>query len=114
MDLRSYLNADGALVFDAIVGQSPAGPVKMRVDCTYPCFGEVDTSNLFSPLNWPLGVRRTVKIPLQCFSTNGTDMSRVNTPLLIYTEHAFQLSFANVRWVPGAAKDPDVTACDAL
>ena len=114
VDLRSYLNADGALVFDAIVGQSPAGPVKMRVDCTYPCFGEVDTSNLFSPLNWPPGVRRTVKIPLQCFSTNGTDMSRVNTPLLIYTEHAFQLSFANVRWVPGAAKDPDVTACDAL
>ena len=114
VDLRSYLNADGALVFDAIVGQSPAGPVKMRVDCTYPCFGEVDTSNLFSPLNWPPGLRRTVKIPLQCFSTNGTDMSRVNTPLLIYTEHAFQLSFANVRWVPGAAKDPDVTACDAL
>src|SRR5438874_7546216 len=114
VDLRSYLNADAALVFDAIVGQSPAGPVKMRVDCTYPCFGEVDTSNLFSPLNWPLGVRRTVKIPLQCFSANGTDMSRVNTPLLIYTEHAFQLSFANVRRVPGAAKDPDVTACDAL
>jgi len=114
VDRRSYLNAAGALVFDAIVGQSPAGSVKMRVDCTYPCLGEVDATNLFSPVNSPPGVRRTVKIPLQCFAANGTDMSRVNTPLLIYTEHAFQLSFANVRWVPGAAADPDATACDAL
>jgi len=32
----------------------------------------------------------------------------------LYTEGAFQLSFANVRWVPGAAADPDATACDAL
>jgi len=114
VDLRSYLNARGALVFDAIVGQSPVGSVKMRVDCTYPCFGEVDTTNLFSLGKWPVGVRRTVKIPLQCFSANNAEMSHVNTPLLIYTEHAFQLSVANVRWVPGAADDPDATACDAL
>ena len=59
-------------------------------------------------------VRRTVKIPLQCFSANNAETSHVNTPLLIYTEHAFQLSVANVRWVPGAADDPDATACDAL
>jgi len=111
-DLRGYLNASGALVLDAIVGQSPAGSVKMRVDCVYPCLGEVDATALFRSL--PAGTRRTVKIPLQCFAAAGTDMADVNTPLLFYTEGAFQLSFANVRWVPGAAADADATPCDAL
>jgi beta-glucosidase len=111
-DLRGYLNAKGALVLDAIVGQSPAGSVKMRVDCVWPCLGEVDATRLFRSLT--TGVRQTVKIPLQCFAVAGTDLAIVNTPLLFYTEGAFQLSFANVRWVPGAAADPDATACDAL
>ena len=111
-DLRGYLNATGALVLDAIVGQAPVGSLKMRVDCIWPCLGEVDATRLFRSL--PAGVRRTVKIPLQCFAAAGTDMAIVNTPLLFYTEGAFQLSFANVRWVPGAAADPDATACDAL
>src|SRR5882724_7963186 len=111
-DLRGYLNATGALVLDAIVGQSPAGSLKMRVDCVWPCLGEVDATRLFRSL--PTGVRQTVKIPLRCFAAAGTDMAIVNTPLLLYTEGAFQLSFANVRWVPGAAADPDATACDAL
>jgi beta-glucosidase len=110
-DLRGYLNAKGALVLDVIVGQSPAGSVKMRVDCVWPCLGEVDATRLFRSLT--TGVRHTVKIPLQCFSAAGTDMGIVNTPLLFYTERAFQLSFANVRWVPGAG-DGDATACDAL
>jgi len=116
-DLRGYLNASGALVFDAIVGQWPEGAVKMRVDCTYPCRGEVDATSLFSPPSVPpppLPLRRTVKIPLACFNANGTEMSHVNTPPLIYTDRAFQLSFANVRWVPGAAGDKDATRCDAL
>ena len=112
VDLRGYLNATGALVLDAIVGQSPAGSLKMRVDCVWPCLGEVDATRLFRSL--PTGVRQTVKIPLRCFAAAGTDMAIVNTPLLLYTEGAFQLSFANVRWVPGAAADPDATACDAL
>ena len=111
-DLRGYLNASGALVLDAIVGRSPAGSVKMRVDCVWPCLGEVDATKLFQGL--PTGNRSTIKIPLRCFAAAGTDMAIVNTPLLFYTERAFQLSFANVRWVPGAASDPDATACDKL
>src|SRR5207253_6967839 len=46
-DLRGYLNAAGALVLDAIVGQSPAGSGKMRVDCAWPCLGEVHSPKLF-------------------------------------------------------------------
>jgi beta-glucosidase len=38
-----------------------------------------------------------VKIPLQCFSAAETDFSKINTPMLVYTEQAFVASFANIR-----------------
>ncbi len=111
-DLRNYLNANSALVFDAIVGSTPVGPVKIRVDCVYPCIGEVDVTALLRSL--PLGVKHTIKIPLQCFSEAGTDFSQVNIPFLVFTDQAFQFSFANVRWSPNAAKDADATPCSSL
>src|SRR2546426_4488657 len=49
-DLRGHLKPPGAPVLDAIVGQSPAGSVKMRVDCVWPCLGEVDATKLFQSL----------------------------------------------------------------
>ncbi|MDR7379742.1 beta-glucosidase [Rhodoferax ferrireducens] len=111
-DQQSYLNADGALVFDTIVHKLPDGLVKLRIDCSYPCIGEVDGTTLFSTLG--LDAKRTVKIPLACFAAKGTDFSAINTPILVYTEKAFTASFANIRWVPGAAKDADAVACDSL
>jgi beta-glucosidase len=112
VDLRGHLNAIGALVFDTIVRQSPQGAVKMRVDCRYPCVCEVDATKLFKAM--PLNVKQTVKIPLQCFAAAGTDFLRINTPILFYTEQAFVASFAEIRWVPGAARDADALTCDRL
>ena len=111
-DLRSYLNANSALVFDTIVHSAPANPVVMRVDCVYPCIGEVQATTLFRSL--PIGTRATVTIPLGCFAAGGTDFSTVNTPFLVYTEGAFSASIAHVRWVPGAATAPGATPCSAL
>ncbi|MGW4638541.1 putative glycoside hydrolase [Sphaerisporangium sp. NPDC004334] len=59
------------------------------------------------------GSKATVKIPVSCFSPN-LDFENVNTPFLVYTEAAFSVSFANVRWVPGAGKDPDARKCSDL
>lgn len=111
-DRQPYLNANAALVFDTIVGRAPAGTVKMRVDCKYPCIGELDGTRLFTGL--PLNTKRTVKIPLACFAAKGTDFTLVDTPFLVYTEKAFTASFANIRWVPGAAKDADAQTCEAM
>jgi beta-glucosidase len=111
-DLRGFLNANGALVFDALVAAPPVGTVTMRVDCVWPCLGQVDATRLFQ--GFTPGVRKTVKIPLQCFAAAGTDFSVVNTPFLVYTDQPFQLSFANVRWSPGAGADADATPCSAL
>ncbi|MFC4584907.1 glycoside hydrolase family 3 protein [Sphaerisporangium corydalis] len=111
-DLRGYLNADAALVFDTIVHQAPAARTVISAHCVYPCFAEVVATSLFQGL--PIGTKATVKIPISCFAAGGLDLEVVNTPFLVYTEAAFSASFANVRWVPGAAKDADAQPCSAL
>lgn len=109
IDRQDYLNADSALVFDTIVHHAPEGLVKVRVDCSYPCIGELDGTTLFRGLS-PES-KHTVKIPLSCFAAKGTDYSLINTPFLVFTDKAFTASFANIRWVPGAALDADATKC---
>ncbi|MGV9776339.1 glycoside hydrolase family 3 N-terminal domain-containing protein [Streptosporangium sp. NPDC003464] len=111
-DLRGYLNADGALVFDTVVHQAPAARTVISVHCGYPCFSEVAATSLFQGLT--PGVKATVKIPIACFAATGLDLEAVNTPFLVYTDGAFSASFANVRWVPKAAKDSDARSCDSL
>ncbi|MEU8271501.1 exo 1,3/1,4-beta-D-glucan glucohydrolase [Sphaerisporangium sp. NPDC049002] len=110
-DLRGYLNADAALVFDTIVHQAPAARTVISAHCVYPCFAEVVATSLFQ--NLPAGSKATVKIPVSCFASN-LDFENVNTPFLVYTDGAFSASFANVRWSPNAAKDPDARKCSDL
>jgi beta-glucosidase len=86
--------------------------VNISIHCVYPCLGEVPGQSLFTGL--PLGTKATVKIPIGCFALNGLDLTNVNTPFLIYTEAPFQASFTNIRWVPGAANDPDAKTCADL
>ncbi|GIH22224.1 beta-glucosidase [Acrocarpospora phusangensis] len=112
-DLRGYLNADAALVFDTIVHAPPAARTVVSLHCVYPCFAEVVATNLFTGLA-ATGAKATVKIPISCFAATGLDMENVNTTFLVYTEGAFSASFANVRWVPQAAKDADALKCGDL
>jgi hypothetical protein len=108
-DLLDYLEANAAMVFDAIVHKTPDDQVTMRVDCRYPCLGVVDMTNFYKSA--PVGQKIQVKMPLTCFEATGTKFTAVNTPLVIFTTKAFGLSVANVRYVPGAAKDADALKC---
>jgi beta-glucosidase len=110
-DLRGYLNADSALEFDVIVNSPPVNRTVVSMHCVYPCSSEVTATKLFTDL--PAGQKSTVKIPLSCFAS-GLDFQNINTPFLVYTDGAFSASFANVRWSPGGAKDPDAKACSDL
>ncbi|TWP51041.1 glycoside hydrolase family 3 protein [Lentzea tibetensis] len=111
-DLRGYLNADAALVFDVIVHSAPANRTVISTHCVWPCGSEVNATELFRGL--PAGAKVKVKIPVSCFADAGLDLESVNTPFLVYTDGAFQASFADVRWVPKAAKDPDARTCASL
>jgi len=111
-DYSGYLLADAALAFDVIVGQAPQGNVKVRVDCGYPCTGELDMTSALAAL--PLNTRSTLKIPLACFAGKGTDFQSVDTPFLVFTDKPLVATFADIRWQIGAAKDADALTCDKL
>ncbi|MDY7229496.1 glycoside hydrolase family 3 protein [Hyalangium rubrum] len=100
-NLQAYLNANSALVFDVRVITPPAGPVKSRVDCVYPCGGEIDVTAALRAL--PADAWTEVAIPLQCYADRGADFTNVNTPMLFFTEGAMELAVANVRWEPNKA-----------
>ena len=111
-DLRPYLNSNGAIVFDTIVTKAPTARVVISAHCTYPCFSDAPIHKVFSSL--ADGAKHTVKVPLSCLDTGSLEFDHINTPFLIYTEGEMEASFANVRWVPGAAADPDALKCSDL
>jgi hypothetical protein len=52
-----------------------------------------------------------VKIPLKCFTDHGLNAAMVNTPFLVYTAGAFDVTFSDIRWEPSV---PDATPCSEL
>ena len=111
-DLRPYLNSNGAIVFDTIVTKAPTARVVISAHCTYPCFSDAPIHKVFSSI--ADGAKHTVKVPLACLDTGTLEFDHINTPFLIYTEGEMEAAFANVRWVPGAAADPDALKCSDL
>ena len=108
-DRLDYIDAQGAMVFDAVVHQPPQDQVTMRIDCRYPCMGVVDMTDFYKQA--PIDKKVTVKIPLSCFEATGTSFTGVNTPWLIFTTKPFALSLANIRWESGKAQDADAVKC---
>jgi beta-glucosidase len=110
-DYEGYLAARAALVFDVVVEQTPAGAVQVRVDCGFPCSGEVDVTKALAAL--PLNTRGAIRIPLQCLADRGVDFSAVDTPFAVQTLQAFTASFANIRWAVGDVPGATTLPCDA-
>jgi beta-glucosidase len=111
-NLESYTHPDAkaVLAFDVVVHQAPAGSVKIRIDCGYPCRGELDGTAVLSAL--PANTKTTVKIPLACFANAGADFSAIDTAFLVQTDKPFSASFARIRWVVGATGDSDTHTCE--
>ena len=86
----SALGSDAAISVILRVDQKPEGPVKQRVDCGYPCRGQLDMTPVFKavePGDW-----FRLSVPLKCFATAGAKLSQVHAPLVFSASHPFQLS----------------------
>ena len=101
VNLVPYLNANGSLVFDSKVSVTPTDTVIARIDCGYPCIGQIDITAAVKAQT--LNTWKTVAIPLQCFAAAGTDFTAVNTPFLLYSSGRFEVSVGNIRWEPNNA-----------
>jgi hypothetical protein len=108
-DFTSYVDTGGALVFDTVVHTPPAERTTLAVHCIFPCASEVEATTLFRSL--PTGGKRTVKIPLACFTAKGLNAAMVNTPFLVYTAGTFDATFSDIRWEPAV---PDAIPCAEL
>ena len=111
-DLRPWLNADAAIVWDTIITKAPTARTVISAHCTYPCFSDAPITKVLA--DRADGARHTIKIPASCLDNGALEFDHINTPFLIYTEGELEAAFANVRWVPGAAKDADAISCADL
>ncbi|MGW5649096.1 Hsp70 family protein [Saccharopolyspora sp. NPDC003752] len=113
IDLSSYVDNGGALVFDAVLHTPPPDDTtKIAVHCQYPCVAELPATSLFAGL--PVEKQAAVKIPLSCFVSAGLDPRKVNTPFVVYSQRRMDVTFSNVRIETRAADDADATSCTEL
>jgi molecular chaperone DnaK len=111
-NLQYYVDNEGALVFSVLVHSSGDPKVDLAAHCFYPCGAELDASSVFRDL--PVGEPRTVRIPLRCFTEKNLNAKEVNTPFLVWSEGPLDVTFRDIAWVPGAAKEPGATSCADL
>lgn len=111
-DLSSYVDSDGALVFDVLAHEPAIGTTSVAAHCDYPCGAQLNATTVFAGL--PVGRSTKVTIPLSCFTAKNLDKTKVDTPFLIFARGPFDVTFRNIAWVPRAANSPDATPCTNL
>ena len=94
VNMRALEMADGALSFDMRLLQRPTEPVKLRMDCGYPCSGEMDITHVLQAADRDAWQR--MSFPMKCFAQLGVDSSKVNTPFLLATTGALSLEISEV------------------
>ncbi|GIR71945.1 MAG: hypothetical protein CM15mP74_31960 [Halieaceae bacterium] len=92
--MRPLEMADGALSFDMRLIKRPSQPVKLRMDCGYPCSGEMDITRVLEAAEGDDWQRLT--FPMKCFAQLGVDSSKVNTPFLLATTGELSLEISEV------------------
>ena len=100
-DLHSYVNSKGSLVFAVKVNSAPAANVNLSTHCVYPCLGEIPLAETLKGVagkGW-----QELAIPIKCLTDTGLDATNVNSPFLLYTSGALDLTLASIRWEPNKA-----------
>ena len=108
VNMRPLEVAGGALSFDIRLLKKPTEQVLLRMDCGYPCSGQIDITSILSEA--ALSHWQKLAFPMECFAQLGVDSSKVNTPFLLATtgELAFEISEVVLAETPDSA---DVMSC---
>ena len=106
VDLSAYGGTGGSLAFDIKVITPPTQPVTVRMDCNYPCLGQVDATSAVTAL--PVGAWSTLSVSIDCLAERGAELGAINRPFLLSTSGRFDVAIANIRWEP---KKPGNITC---
>ena len=95
MDMTALEKQNKALIMTYRVDSYPQGSVTQRMDCTWPCAGAQDVTELFAKAT--LGQWNKTAINLSCFAEAGADLSRINIPFLLTGSDAFAITIKDIR-----------------
>lgn len=93
-DFSVLASQQGYLVIDAQLVTAPTSKVALRMDCEYPCTGEVDLTRVLEDA--PLLRWQMFAIPLGCFVERGADLSKLSSPAVLVTDGALKLRISEV------------------
>jgi len=95
VDLSSLSEEDAALVMIVTINKKPKGAVTLRMDCGWPCSGELNLTRIFRAI--PEGQPVRLGIKLSCFEKVGVNLRKVNSPFVLVSSKKFALTIADVR-----------------
>ena len=94
LDMTGLVKQQGYLVVDAQVVELPSSTVLLRMDCEYPCSGQIDITEVLqaaSPDTWT-----RMAFPLSCFVDRGAELNRLSSPAVIFTEGSLTMRVSEV------------------
>jgi beta-glucosidase len=111
-NLMPLASAHAVLRFDIVVNTPAKAPVKVYMGCGHDCVRSVDLTRTLA--GFASGTRHTVSIPLQCFISNGADLTHVDVPFGVQATAPFSASFAAIRIASTPAKAGTGLSCASL
>lgn len=109
VNLSELPGENPALMMTFAVNKHPEGRVTLRMDCEWPCRGELPITRLLRAQ--PENKFVKMGISLACFTKFGVDLKKVNAPLVLVASEPFTITFIDVR-VIGNAPSPYVVKCN--
>ncbi|KXI27079.1 putative glycoside hydrolase [Paraglaciecola hydrolytica] len=91
----SKLENRAALTMEIKILKKPKTGVTIGMDCGYPCRGELSIHKMLRGMEtdeWVL-----FPIPINCFSINGADLSKINSPIILASDGILEIEVANIR-----------------
>lgn len=98
MDLTALAERSAAMIMTYRIDKRPEGRVLVRMDCVWPCQGTQDVTELFRTVPEDEWVQSSIS--LDCFRQAGADLSRINTPFLLFARGAFAITLLDIRIEP--------------
>ncbi|TAL89496.1 MAG: glycoside hydrolase family 3 protein, partial [Rhodanobacter sp.] len=105
-NLMPLVAAHAALQFDVVINTPATKSVHVYMGCGHDCIRSVDLGRTFA--SYANGSRHTVSIPLQCFTRNGADLSRIEVPFGVQASAPFSAAFADIKIVTGKSGGADL------
>jgi beta-glucosidase len=109
VNLSDLAGENPALMMTFAIDKHPEGRVMMRMDCEWPCRGELNLTRLLR--SQPEGKMTKLGISLDCFAKTGVNLKKVNSALVLVASEPFAITFRDVR-VIGDAPSPYVVKCN--